>query len=172
MNGLLKQPNPILYLADHAVSYPTPSNISYMWNFGSLAAVCLVVQLITGIFLAMHYGACRLCLCFCRAYYARCLYDDLLRYTHANGASMFFHCCVRPRIPRTVLWIVSIAPSGCLTDWSWNYASDDGNSLPRICSSLRTDELLRSDSNYELILSLPLCRTDNCWMNVRRILCW
>ena len=75
------------------------------------------------------------------------------------------HCCVRPRIPRTVLWIVSIAPSGCLIDWSWNYASDDGNSLPRICSSLRTDELLRSDRNYEL--SQPsLCRTDNCWMNV------
>lgn len=38
----------------HLVDYPTPSNISYFWSFGSLAGLCLVIQLCTGIFLAMH----------------------------------------------------------------------------------------------------------------------
>ncbi len=39
---------------NHIVDYPTPVNISYLWGFGSLAGLCLVIQLLTGIFLAMH----------------------------------------------------------------------------------------------------------------------
>ena len=39
------------------ISYPVPSTISYLWNFGSLALICLLIQIITGIFLAMHYVA-------------------------------------------------------------------------------------------------------------------
>ena len=116
-------------------------------------------------------GACRLCLCFCRAYYARCSLRMIVTIHSCERSFDVLHCCVRPRIPRIVLRIVSIASSRCLTDRSWNYASYDGNSLPRICSSLRTDELLRSDSNYKLILRFPLRRTDNCRMNVGRILC-
>ena len=40
---------------DHLVDYPTPININYFWGFGSLAGLCLLIQLITGICLAMHY---------------------------------------------------------------------------------------------------------------------
>jgi ubiquinol-cytochrome c reductase cytochrome b subunit len=40
---------------DHAISYPTPINLHYAWNFGFLSLICLAIQLITGIFLAMHY---------------------------------------------------------------------------------------------------------------------
>jgi ubiquinol-cytochrome c reductase cytochrome b subunit len=40
---------------DHLVDYPTPINLSYFWGFGSLAGLTLVIQMITGIFLAMHY---------------------------------------------------------------------------------------------------------------------
>ena len=56
MKRILKRPI-LNILENHAIAYPTPSNISYLWNFGSLAAICLVIQLITGIFLAMHYAA-------------------------------------------------------------------------------------------------------------------
>ena len=40
---------------DFIIDYPTPSNLNYWWNFGFLAAMCLIVQIISGIFLAMHY---------------------------------------------------------------------------------------------------------------------
>jgi ubiquinol-cytochrome c reductase cytochrome b subunit len=40
---------------DHAISSPTPINLHYAWNFGFLSLICLAIQLITGIFLAMHY---------------------------------------------------------------------------------------------------------------------
>ena len=47
--------NLVSILNNHIVDYPTPVNLSYMWSFGSLAGMCLVIQIITGIFLAMHY---------------------------------------------------------------------------------------------------------------------
>ena len=47
---------PILSVVnDHVSDYPTPSNLTYMWGFGSLAGICLGVQIASGIFLAMHY---------------------------------------------------------------------------------------------------------------------
>ena len=45
----------VSFINSHIVDYPTPSNLSYFWSFGSLAGLCLVIQIITGIFLAMHY---------------------------------------------------------------------------------------------------------------------
>jgi ubiquinol-cytochrome c reductase cytochrome b subunit len=47
---------PILNLLNsYLVDSPQPSNISYMWNFGSLLGLCLVIQILSGLFLAMHY---------------------------------------------------------------------------------------------------------------------
>ncbi len=47
---------PILTFTNHAlVEYPTPRNLNYWWNFGSLAGIILVLQIVTGIVLAMHY---------------------------------------------------------------------------------------------------------------------
>lgn len=46
---------PLFFINNHLVDYPTPSNLSYLWSFGSLAGICLFIQIITGIFLAMHY---------------------------------------------------------------------------------------------------------------------
>ena len=43
------------FLDSHIISYPTPSNLNYFWSFGSAAGICLAIQLLTGIFLAMHY---------------------------------------------------------------------------------------------------------------------
>ena len=43
------------FIDSHIINYPTPINLNYMWSFGSAAGLCLVIQIITGIFLAMHY---------------------------------------------------------------------------------------------------------------------
>ena len=48
--------HPLLTLVNgYLVDSPQPSNISYLWNFGSLLGTCLILQILTGIFLAMHY---------------------------------------------------------------------------------------------------------------------
>ena len=48
--------NPVLSLVNmFLIDSPLPSNINYFWNFGSLLGLCLVIQIVTGIFLAMHY---------------------------------------------------------------------------------------------------------------------
>uniref|UniRef100_A0AB39A5W8 Cytochrome b n=1 Tax=Chaetopterus qiani TaxID=3230731 RepID=A0AB39A5W8_9ANNE len=75
------------------VDLPAPSNISIWWNFGSLLTVCLMIQLLTGIFLAMHYTP-HLDLAFSSvAHITRDVnYGWLLRNIHANSASMFFMC--------------------------------------------------------------------------------
>ena len=84
---------PIFSLLEHAVgrSYPTPRNLNYWWNFGSLAGVVLVVQIATGIALAMHYTPH---VDHAFASVERIMRDVnhgwLIRYIHANGASAFF----------------------------------------------------------------------------------
>lgn len=79
------------FLYEFAVSYPTPSNLSYFWNFGFLALVCLVFQIITGIILAMHYTPHVELAFFSVEHLMRDVnYGYFLRYAHANGASAFF----------------------------------------------------------------------------------
>nr|AML26543.1 cytochrome b [Staphylinidae sp. BMNH 1274697] len=75
------------------IDLPTPSNISAWWNFGSLLGLCLMIQIITGIFLAMHYTA-NVNLAFNSvAHICRDVnYGWLIRTLHANGASFFFIC--------------------------------------------------------------------------------
>ena len=52
--SIIKQPL-FSTINDHLIDYPTPSNLNYFWSFGSLAGLCLLIQIATGIFLAMHY---------------------------------------------------------------------------------------------------------------------
>nr|YP_009114046.1 apocytochrome b [Ahnfeltia plicata]AHB62109.1 apocytochrome b [Ahnfeltia plicata]UAT97981.1 apocytochrome b [Ahnfeltia plicata]UAT98007.1 apocytochrome b [Ahnfeltia plicata] len=87
---LLKRPIVSIF-NNHLIDYPTPINIHYAWNFGFLASMCLIIQIITGIFLAMHYTP-HVDLAFASVeHIARDVnYGWLLRYAHANGASMFF----------------------------------------------------------------------------------
>jgi ubiquinol-cytochrome c reductase cytochrome b subunit len=76
---------------DHLIDYPTPVNINYLWNFGSMAGIFLVVQILTGIFLAMHYTP-HVDLAFLSVEHIMRDVNNgwLIRYLHANGASMFF----------------------------------------------------------------------------------
>ncbi|MCG8491879.1 MAG: cytochrome b/b6 [Sneathiellales bacterium] len=83
---------PITGMMHHALfEYPTPKNLSYWWTFGSLAGFMLVVQIVTGIVLSMHYTA-HVDLAFNSVEHIMrdVNYGWLLRYMHANGASMFF----------------------------------------------------------------------------------
>lgn len=75
------------------IDLPTPSNISLWWNFGSLLGLCLIIQIITGIFLAIHYTA-NIEIAFYRVnHICRDVnYGWLIRTLHANGASFFFIC--------------------------------------------------------------------------------
>lgn len=90
----LRKSHPLIKIINNAlVDLPTPSNISAWWNFGSLLGICLIIQILTGLFLAIHYSA-HVNLSFDRvAHISRDVnYGWLLRATHANGASFFFIC--------------------------------------------------------------------------------
>ena len=86
--------NPVLSIVNGMViDLPVAVNISYFWGFGSLLGLCLGVQLLSGIFLAMHYAA-DISLAFSSVEHIMrdVNYGWFLRYMHANGASMFFIC--------------------------------------------------------------------------------
>jgi len=75
------------------VELPTPANISRIWNFGSLLGLCLIVQILTGLFLAMHYsGDVNLAFERVRHICRDVNYGWVLRMFHANGARFFFIC--------------------------------------------------------------------------------
>nr|AXS64868.1 cytochrome b [Coleoptera sp. 2 KM-2017]AXS66009.1 cytochrome b [Cucujoidea sp. 36 KM-2017] len=90
----LRKESPLIKIMNNSlIDLPTPSNISVLWNFGSLLGLCLIIQIITGIFLAMHYCP-NIELAFNSvAHICRNVnYGWLIRTLHANGASFFFIC--------------------------------------------------------------------------------
>lgn len=112
--------HPILSLVNsYMVDSPQPANISYLWNFGSLLGLCLVIQILTGIFLAMHYSP-NVDLAFASVEHIMrdVNYGWAVRYAHANTASFFFICVYLHiarglyygsfRSPRTLLWSIGV----------------------------------------------------------------
>nr|ACL14765.1 cytochrome b [Limia vittata] len=90
----LRKSHPLLKIANDAlVDLPAPVNISAWWNFGSLLGLCLITQILTGLFLAMHYTS-DISMAFSSvAHICRDVnYGWLIRNMHANGASLFFIC--------------------------------------------------------------------------------
>nr|YP_009364609.1 cytochrome b [Dolichopteryx minuscula]BAX25347.1 cytochrome b [Dolichopteryx minuscula] len=90
----LRKTHPLLKIVnDTFIDLPTPSNISIWWNYGSLLGLCLVTQILTGLFLAMHYTS-DISMAFSSvAHICRDVtYGWLIRNIHANGASFFFIC--------------------------------------------------------------------------------
>nr|ACQ99391.1 cytochrome b [Paradoxurus hermaphroditus] len=78
---------------DSFIDLPAPSNISVWWNFGSLLGICLILQILTGLFLAMHYSSDTTTAFSSVTHICRDVnYGWIIRYMHANGASMFFIC--------------------------------------------------------------------------------
>nr|YP_008475309.1 apocytochrome b [Candida chauliodis]AGS44614.1 apocytochrome b [Candida chauliodis] len=116
----LRKSNTYLSLVNsYLIDSPQPSSISYWWNVGSLLGLCLVIQIASGVFLAMHYSS-----------HIELAFDSvehimrdvnagwLIRYIHANGASFFFICMYLHigkalyygsyRSPRVMLWIIGV----------------------------------------------------------------
>nr|QKX48636.1 cytochrome b [Allacma fusca] len=91
---MVRKKNPLLNIINNSlIDLPTPLNISSWWNFGSLLGLCLGTQIITGLFLAMHYTA-DVTIAFDSVIYIMrdVNYGWLIRTLHANGASFFFIC--------------------------------------------------------------------------------
>nr|AFS66810.1 cytochrome b [Salamandrella keyserlingii] len=90
----IRKTHPLLKIINGSfVDLPTPSNLSSLWNFGSLLGVCLIAQIATGLFLAMHYTADTSSAFSSVAHICRDVnYGWLMRNVHANGASFFFIC--------------------------------------------------------------------------------
>nr|YP_010691288.1 cytochrome b [Drosophila insularis]WBU93912.1 cytochrome b [Drosophila insularis]WBU94055.1 cytochrome b [Drosophila paulistorum] len=94
MNKPLRSSHPLFKIANNAlIDLPAPINISAWWNFGSLLGLCLIIQILTGLFLAMHYTADVNLAFYSVNHICRDVnYGWLLRTLHANGASFFFIC--------------------------------------------------------------------------------
>nr|ADB82694.1 cytochrome b [Uta stansburiana] len=91
---ITRKSHPMIKIVNNSfIDLPTPSNISAWWNFGSLLGLCLIIQILTGLFLAMHYTADISSAFSSVAHICRDVqYGWLIRNMHANGASMFFIC--------------------------------------------------------------------------------
>nr|YP_009676062.1 cytochrome b [Papilio memnon]QDE12983.1 cytochrome b [Papilio memnon] len=90
----IRKIHPLLKIINNSlVDLPSPSNISTWWNFGSLLALCLIIQILTGLFLTMYYTANIELAFYSVNYICRNVnYGWLIRTLHANGASFFFIC--------------------------------------------------------------------------------
>ncbi len=110
---------PLLTLANHLTDYPTPKNLNYWWTFGGILTFCLITQIITGLTLAMHYIAHADMAFESVEHIMRDVnYGWLIRYIHANGASMFFLAVYihifrslfygSYKAPREIIWIIGI----------------------------------------------------------------
>nr|YP_009368230.1 cytochrome b [Lepilemur wrightae]ADP68322.1 cytochrome b [Lepilemur wrightae] len=90
----IRKNHPLMKIINNSlIDLPTPPNISSLWNFGSLLGACLTIQITTGLFLAMHYTADTTTAFSSVAHICRDVnYGWVIRYLHANGASMFFLC--------------------------------------------------------------------------------
>nr|ACI41970.1 cytochrome b [Scotophilus viridis] len=90
----IRKSHPLLKIINNSfIDLPTPSSISSWWNFGSLLGICLTIQILTGLFLAMHYTSDTMTAFSSVTHICRDVnYGWMLRYLHANGASMFFIC--------------------------------------------------------------------------------
>ena len=110
--------NPLLRLVNsYLIDAPTPANISYLWNFGSLLAICLIIQIVTGVTLAMHYTPSVAEAFNSVEHIMRDVNNGwLIRYLHANTASAFFFLVYLHigrglyygsyKSPRTLTWII------------------------------------------------------------------
>jgi len=112
--------HPLLRLANsYVIDSPQPSNISYLWNFGSLLAFCLIIQIVTGVTLAMHYNPSVLEAFNSVEHIMRDVNNGwLIRYLHSNTASAFFFIVYLHmgrgiyygsyRAPRTLVWTLGV----------------------------------------------------------------
>ena len=161
----LDQRLPIVRLMyDSFVDFPSPKNLNYWWTFGGILAICLVIQIVTGIILAMHYTPH---VDFAFESVEKIMrdvnYGWLMRYVHANGASMFFVAVYihmfrglyygSYKEPREMLWILGVIifllmmatafmgyvlPWGQMSFWGATVITNLFSAIPLIGEDIRT----------------------------------
>lgn len=156
---------PVLRLVnDSFVDYPTPRNLNYWWTFGGILTFCLAIQIVTGVVLAMHYvPTTELAFASVEHIMRDVNYGWLIRYVHANGASMFFIAVYihmfrglyygSYKAPREVLWILGVLiyllmmataffgyvlPWGQMSFWGATVITNLFGAIPLVGESLRT----------------------------------
>ena len=144
--------------------YPVPRNLNYFWNFGVLAGFCLVIQLITGIVLAMHYAPHTSVAFDSTEHIMRDVnWGWMLRYMHANGASAFFVVVYfhifrgfffgSYKAPREMIWLLGVVifllmmatafmgyvlPWGQMSFWGAKVITGLFGAIPLVGESLQT----------------------------------
>src|SRR3954463_14398235 len=156
---------PILRVGyDSFVDYPTPRNLNYWWTFGAILSLCLVAQLVTGIILVMHYTPSADHAFASVEHIMRDVnYGWLIRYMHANGASMFFIAVYvhmlrslyygSYKAPREVLWLLGcviyllmmatafmgyVLPWGQMSFWGATVITNLFSAIPLVGPSITT----------------------------------
>ena len=155
---------PLLSLSAHFREYPTPKNLNYWWTFGAILTFFLVVQIATGIVLAMHYVAhADLAFDSIEHIMRDVNYGWLLRYLHSNGSSMFFLAVYihifrslfygSHKSPREIIWILGVLiyilmmatafmgyvlPWGQMSFWAATVITNLFTAIPLIGESITT----------------------------------
>jgi ubiquinol-cytochrome c reductase cytochrome b subunit len=171
---ILKSNSLLRLYNSYVVDSPQPANISYMWNFGSLLALCLIIQILSGVFLAMHYSP-NVDLAFNSVEHIMRSVNNgwVIRYTHANVASFFFICVYAHvargiyygsfKSPRVLVWSIGciililmmaigflgyVLPYGQMSFWGATVITNLLSAIPVFGQDI-----------VELIWTLKLCST-------------
>jgi ubiquinol-cytochrome c reductase cytochrome b subunit len=178
--------HPLLKMVNsYVIDSPQPSNISYLWNFGSLLGVCLIIQIATGVTLAMHYNPSVLEAFNSVEHIMRDVNNGwLIRYLHANTASAFFFLVYLHigrglyygsyRAPRTLVWAIGtvililmmatkkIMWPNCLVDYQVKYTNSD---IPSVLpfNKGRTRAIRRIGPHNIDALSIIICGMLGDW---------
>ena len=177
--------HPILKMVNsYMIDSPQPSNISYLWNFGSLLAFCLVIQIVSGVTLAMHYNPSVLEAFNSVEHIMRDVNNGwLIRYLHSNTASAFFFLVYLHigrglyygsyKAPRTLVWIIGtiiFILMMAIKKWpNWlvvSYVKDNTNNLFSTVLSFnktRTRAILRIGPHNIDVLSIIICGMLGDW---------
>ncbi|MEO1046202.1 MAG: cytochrome b/b6 [Pseudomonadota bacterium] len=157
-------PLPRLVYNSLGAGYPTPRNLNYFWNFGSLAGIALVLQIVTGVVLAMHYAANTEVAFSSVEHIMRDVnWGWLFRYAHANGASFFFIVVYihigrglyfsSYKAPREMIWLLGLVifllmmatafmgyvlPWGQMSFWGAKVITGLFSAIPLVGESLQT----------------------------------
>ncbi len=155
---------PLLTLSAHLREYPTPKNLNYWWTFGGILTFCLIAQIVTGVVLGMHYVAhADMAFDSVEHIMRNVNYGWLLRYIHANGASMFFLAVYihmfralfygSYKSPREVIWIIGmliyilmmatafmgyVLPWGQMSFWGATVITNLFSAIPLVGESVTT----------------------------------
>jgi len=155
---------PIVRMGADFMDFPTPSNLNYWWTFGGILTVCLIVQILTGVILAMHYTP-HTDMAFASVEHIMrdVNYGWLMRYVHSNGASMFFIAVYihmfrgiyygSYKAPREVVWMLGVViyllmmatafmgyvlPWGQMSYWGATVITNLFSAIPLVGEDIRT----------------------------------